>query len=53
MLNNKRPKTDRCGTPIRTCFYSLKDELIFVLYFLLLRKLEMSIRDHAADNQML
>ena len=45
MSNNKGPKTDPCGTTIRRCFHSLKDELVFALYFLLLRKLEMSLRD--------
>ena len=45
MLNNKGHKTDPCGTPITRCFHSLKNELIFVLYFLLLRKLKMSLRD--------
>ena len=45
MLNNEGPKTDPCGTPTRRCFHSLKDELIFVRYFLLLTKLEMSLRD--------
>ena len=44
MLNTEGPKKDPCGTPIRRYFYSLKDELIFVLYFLLLRKLEVSLR---------
>ena len=45
MLNNKGPKTDPCGMPIKRCLYSLKNELIFALYFLLIRKLEMSLRD--------
>ena len=45
MLINKGPKTDPCGTPMRTCFHLLTDELIFVLCFLWLRKLEMSLRD--------
>ena len=45
MLNNKRPKGDPCGAPIRGYFHSLKDKVISVLYFLLLRKLEMSLRD--------
>ena len=50
MLNNKGPKTDPWGTPIRRRSYSLKDELIFVLYFLLLRKLEMSLRDLESNS---
>ena len=41
MLNNKGLKTDPCGTLKRRCINSLKDELVFVLYFLLLRKVEM------------
>ena len=45
MLDNKGHKTDPCGTSIRRSIHSLKDELIFVLYFLLLRKLGMSLRD--------
>ena len=45
MLNNKGAKRDPCGTPIKICFRFLRDELIFVLYFLLLRKLEMSLKD--------
>ena len=45
MLNNKGPKTGPCGMPIWRCFHSLKGELILVLYFLFLRKLEMSLRD--------
>ena len=40
MLINKRPKTDPQGTPIKAYSYLLKDESVFVLYFLLLRKLE-------------
>ena len=43
LLNNKGPKADPCGTLIMRCFHSLKDELILVLYFLFLRKLEMSL----------
>ena len=31
--------------PIRKCSQSLKDELIFILYFWLLRKPEISLRD--------
>ena len=45
MLKNKGPKTDPCGTPMMRCFHSLTDELIFVLCFFWLRKLEMSLRD--------
>ena len=45
MLNNKAPETDPCGTQLRRCFHLLKDELIFVLYYLLIRKLEMSLSD--------
>ena len=33
------------GTPVRRCFRSLKDELIFGLCFLFLRKLELILRD--------
>ena len=41
------------GTLVRRCSYSLKDELIFVLYFLFLRKFEMILRDlhNLANNR--
>ena len=45
ILNNKGLKTDPRGTPIRESSKLLKDELILVLYFLLLRKLKTSLMD--------
>ena len=43
ILNNKGPKIDPCGAPVRKFSQLLKDELILVLYFLLHRKLEISL----------
>ena len=42
ILSNKGPKTDPCGTSIKTSSPLLKDKLYLVLYFLLLRKFEIS-----------
>ena len=45
LFQSKGPKNDPCSTPTRKCFQSLKDELSFGLYFLLLRKLEVGLMD--------
>ena len=44
ILNNKDPNTDPEGTPGNRPSHLLYGELIFVLYFLLLRKIEISLR---------
>ena len=45
LFQSKGRRTDAFIRKIRKCFQSLKDELIFALYFLSPRKLEVSLID--------